>query len=81
MTASKRLLKLESIRLEAWTVQNGKVAVSFKNCEIKNGMFLVSEFGTGDTFEQACEDYLNKISGKTFVFNASSSSRKEIIVL
>lgn len=67
--------------LEAWKAPDGKVAVSYKNCEIKSGIFLKSIFGTGETFSEACEDYLNQIRGKTLVFNAYSESRKEVQVL
>lgn len=81
MTASQRLLKLEGTRLIAWTVPNGKIAVSFENCEIKNGMFLVADFGTGEMLESACENYLEKIQGKTLVFDACTSARKEVRVL
>ncbi len=67
--------------LEVWKVSNGKVAVSYQHCEIKDGSFLRSCFGTGNTFEQACEDYLIQLHGKTLVFNAYSSNREEICVL
>lgn len=81
MNASQRLLSLKGKRLEVWIIQNGEFAVSFQGCEIKQGMFLLSDFGTGKTLESACENYLEKIMGQTLVFNAGTSRREEVRVL
>ena len=75
----QRLLKL-SERLEVWGGGRG-VCVSLKNCEIKDGGFLISTFGTGYTFDEAVDDYRKIISGKRLVFNAYSPNRKEVLVL
>lgn len=81
MSAHDILLSLEGKDIKVWKVPSGDVAVEYQNCDIKDGMFLRSEFGVGQTFYQACEDYLNKIHGKTLVFNAYSKNREEIRVL
>jgi len=81
MTVYERLLSLTGKRLEVWKVPNGDVAVSYRGSEVKNNGFLFSEFGVGSTFEDACKDYLSKISGKTLVFKAYSESREEVTVL
>ena len=81
MRASNRLLNLELHRLEVWRTSQKVVCVAYQKCEVKDGVALSSFFGEGLTFEDACEDYLRKISGKTLVFDACTDKRKEIIVL
>lgn len=78
--ASKLLLSMENEHLEVWNV-GADVCVCYAHCEVKNGAFLIGEFGIGRDFEEACEDYLAKICGKTLVFHACSSQRKEVTVL
>ena len=68
-------------RLEVWGVPNGDVAVAYQKCEVMDGPFLRGAYGTGNTFQDACDDYLNQLHGKTLVFNAYTSSREEIRVL
>lgn len=80
MNAEQTLLSLDK-QLEVWKVPDGDIAVSYQHCEIKEGCFLKSIFGTGKTFESACEDYLRQLHGKTLVFNAYTGSREEIRVL
>ena len=81
MTAWRRLLRCNTARLEVWETVDGIVCVKFQNCEVKGDGVLISEFGRGLTFEDACENYLNEISGKTLVFNSYSGNRKEVTVL
>lgn len=83
MKASDLLLSLESGHLEVWRFQNqsGRIGVSYKNAEVKEGSFLRGTFGSGKTFDEACEDYLNQIRGKTLVFNAYSDMRREVKIL
>ena len=81
MKASEKLLNLEHHKLEVWRTSKTDVCVSYGRCEIKDGVVLCSVFGEGSTFEEACEDYLRQISGKTLVFNACTNMRKEVIVL
>ena len=80
MKASKKLLNLGK-RIIVDKNVHGKVYVHYENCYVKDDCFLIGVFGTGCDFEEACEDYLNKISGKTIVFNAESSNREEVKVL
>ena len=81
MRASDRLLNIEFHRLEVWRTSKNDVCVAFQRCEVKDGVVLSSVFGEGLTFEEACEDYLRQISGKTLVFDACTDKRKEVIVL
>lgn len=81
MTAWRRLLKCNIERLEVWETVAGVVCVKFQNCEVKGAGVLIDTFGRGLTFEDACENYLNEVSGKTLVFNACSENRKEVTVL
>lgn len=79
-SAEKMLLSLGK-HLEVWILPDGKIAVSYQKCEVKEGCFLKSFFGTGETFNDACEDYLDNLHGKTLVFDAYSSNREEVKVL
>ena len=79
MKSSEILLSLGE-HLEVFKNSLG-VCVDYKNAEVKDGMFLISEFGVGKDFESACDDYMNKIRGKKLVFNAYSSARREVQVL
>lgn len=81
MKASDRLLNLDRL-LEVGRDINGKVYVSYKDGYVKDYPCLIGAAGSGKTFEEACEDYLMQISGKTLVFNPSDKERrKEVIVL
>ena len=75
--ASETLLSIKN-EIEVWTF-TGKLCVSYENCWAKDGIFLFATYGRGDTFEEACEDYLSKIKGRTLVFY-EGSSRREITV-
>lgn len=84
MKASDILLSLENERLEVFRIQTRcepSIGVCYKNCEVKDGYFLKGEFGVGQTFEEACESYLNLIRGKTLVFKAYSDARHEVKIL
>lgn len=79
MTALERLLNT-GYRLEVFQVNGGienDIGVKFKDSEIKDGMFLISEYGVGQTLEEACEDYIRQISGQTLVFHAYTDHRTE----
>lgn len=83
MKASDILLSLEGANLEVWryATKDGGIGVCYQHCEVKDGPFLIGVHGGGSTFEEACEAYLEKIRGKTLLFNACSSSRHEVKVL
>ena len=79
MKASERLLNTE-YSLVVFKMVNGKIGVHFENCEVKDGCFLIGTFGRGNTFEEACENYLEQIQGKTLVFN-TYGNRKEVVLI
>ena len=79
MKSSEILLSLDEY-LEVFKNSRG-VCVNYKNAETKDGCFLISEYGVGEDFETACDNYLNKIRGKKIVFNACSPNRKEVTVI
>lgn len=79
MKASERLLRTENY-LTVFKMINGKIGVHFENCEVKDGCFLIGTFGRGNTFEEACENYLEQIQGKTLVFNIYGN-RKEVVLI
>lgn len=82
MKASERLINAE-FSLKVFRLYNEKkasICVCFYNCEIKDGYFLKTSFGIGDTFEDACEDYLAQIQGKTLVFDAYGNRREVEII-
>lgn len=76
----ERLLQLEGKCLMV-RMRSGRYIVSFAHCEVKNGGFLKSCDGVGDTVEDAANEYMAQISGKTLVFNAESKNREEVICL
>lgn len=80
MKSSEILLSLGE-HLEVFRSSHGNVCVEYKGAEVKDGMFLISEFGIGGGFESACDDYLNKIRGKKLVFDACSINRREVQIL
>lgn len=80
MTASEKLLQLNKPMRTSKDCA-GRVCVCYERCDVKNGMFLIGAVGRGETFEEACEDYLRQISGHTIVFNAESDNREEVKVL
>lgn len=54
---------------------------SFDDAEIKVGIGLLGEYGDGNTPEEAIKDYCKKISNKTLIIDAmSSTNRREIDV-
>jgi len=80
MSAVDRLLSLSFHDLAVSKDVKGNICVEYQNCEVKDGYFLKGDPGRGATFEEACEDYMNKIAGKTLVFDAYGN-RKEVTVL
>lgn len=79
LKASQRLLKSNN-HLEVFQIINGKIGVNFSNCWVKDDCFLIGEFGRGDTFEEACEDYIDKIQGKTLVFEEYGRRREVSLI-
>lgn len=81
MKQLEELIKLQDVKIEIWSNELYKVGISYANCEVKNGAFLVGAYGKGETIEEAVKDYISQISGKTLVFNACSPNRREVTVL
>lgn len=81
MSALTRLLNLEFHRLEVFAMMDGnRIGVRYVGAEIKDGSFLKGVCGCGSSVEEACQDYLDRISGKTLVFD-TSSGRETVTVL
>ena len=80
MKASETLLSLSEPLCLSKDV-NGNICAEYWHCEIKEGSFLIAHPGRGHDIESACEDYLNKIRGKTLVFDACTEKRREVRVL
>ena len=78
--ASDKLLNLTGRKLEVFKTDLG-ICVHYKSCEVLKGPVLCGEYGIGETFEMACDDYLNKIAGQTLVFDSYTEYRKEVRVV
>lgn len=81
MKAYEILLSLDREHLNVCKISDDEIAVQYQDADVKEGYFLISQFGCGGDFESACEDYLSKIRGKTLVFGACTKARHEIKVL
>lgn len=81
MDAVDRLLNLEFHRLAVFRGLDGIICVEYEGAWISDGVALIGTFGRGRTFEEACEDYLAKISGKKLVFGRTDGEREEVVVL
>lgn len=79
MKAYERLMNLEHHRIEVFRVNN-QIAVTYSGSDISDGAVRKGMFGVGATFEDACEDYLNKISGQKLIFGFGEN-REEVTVL
>lgn len=66
-----------NLKLFRFPNQNGRWLAEIENGEIKEPGVLVGKFGTGQTPEEAIEDYVQKIKGQTLVVNATTKYRKE----
>lgn len=73
----------EDLELSVWKCLNGteSICVEYKGAEVKSGSLLSSAYGSGRTFQEALNDYYEKIKGKTLVFDAYGKNRKEIIII
>lgn len=49
--------------------------------EIVEGNILISKAGYGKTIEEAKEDLLRKIRGKTIMFSGYSKNREEVLIV
>jgi hypothetical protein len=62
---------------EFWS--RGRYFAEFDGSEIKNDGCLATMSGNGETISLAIHDYARRLGGKTLVFNAYRSTRREII--
>lgn len=81
MDSVDRLLALDGHRLRVFKNKDNLICVEFDRCEVKVGAFLSGAHGTGLSFEDACDSYMEVISGKTLVFDAGSTNEERISVL
>ena len=87
LPASKRLIKFEDNvaslnELQVTLNCNDQFNVEYEDSFVKDGIALIGVYGVGNTFESACEDYLNKITGKKLVFSPSDEKRRvEVVIL
>lgn len=75
------LLNLNVTPLEVWRLADQRICVAYRSCDVKDGVVLRGEYGCGKTFEEACDDYYKKISGKELIFYSNNGSRQSITVL
>lgn len=88
MKSSDILLTLQNKPLEVWCREGSvldnrpyAVCVKYQNAELKDDEGIRECFGLGKTFEDACDEYLSWIRGKTLVFTASGGNHEEVRVL
>jgi len=67
-------------RLEVWKVGDD-ICVNYAGTETKDDSMHRSDFGRGNTFNEALNDYYQQIRGQTLVFNATQNNRKEVRVI
>lgn len=80
MSAIDTLLELRE-EIVVFKDVNDKICVEYKNGFISDGLALIGNPGRGDTFDEACREYIRNIQGKTLVFDGSYTKRKEVKVL
>jgi hypothetical protein len=74
------ILNIELV-LRYYPNQESRWCARFPDCEVKEGIFLVSSSGNAKTPEGAIENYLSAIRGETIVFHATSAElRREYVV-
>ena len=81
--SSEHLLLLEEHSLEVWK-SDGNVCIAYADNLLSKdpGQYCFKKiYGRGRTFEEACDDYLRKIEGKTLKFGNKRNRRSEIFIL
>lgn len=88
MKASDILLTLENRPLEVWCREGSiienrpySVCVRYAKAKLKDKEGINECFGAGKNFEDACDEYLSWIRGKTLVFVADDGIDEEVRVL
>ena len=72
------LAKIEDVIIS--TDFKGRYQVSFDRSWVKDGSALFGKYGTGDTVEEAAEDYLRQISGQR-ILTEWENVRREFYVI
>ena len=67
----------KNIEIIRFANQKGRTIARFERSEIKKNSMLYSEYGEGKTVNEAMKNYVDKIKGKTIVFNSMSDDRIE----
>lgn len=81
MKASTRLMRLW-VYLVVFTSADGLVHVRYEGGYVLDDGVEILVTGCGLNFEEACESYLNKISGKKLrIYEPYTNDRREITVL
>lgn len=74
------LIKLLDLGLEdvkIWKLFDGTIGLAYANSYVTDGDWLTGAFGKGNTIEEAADDYVKKINGKTVVFYNDDSVENE----
>lgn len=66
----------KQIEITRYPNQKNRHIARFGGAEVKEGGCLAGYFGTGHTPEKALENYVDRIAGKTLVFNAMSKEKR-----
>lgn len=72
------LAKIEDVIIS--TDFKGRYQVSFDRGWVKDGSALLGKYGTGDTVDEAAEDYLRQISGQR-ILTELENVRREFYVI
>lgn len=81
MDYTRLLLGIKGERLEVSMGYDGDIHVCFYAGYVKGDGILSGEYGSGSTYEEALNNYVEKIRGKVLVFNPDSKNRYEVLIL
>lgn len=76
MTFLEQLVNNSSEHVVIYKDLNDNFVVWMDKCSIYNNPGALGVAGRGKTIEQATKDYIQKISGKTLVFNYDTESER-----
>jgi len=68
------------IRIIYYPNQDNRWSAAFNCCEVSEGSMLISQYGDGNSPDEAIREYINCIEGKKIVFNAGSDDSREYVV-
>lgn len=70
----------QQLEIRYYPNQGVRFSAQFARCEIKGDGVLIGAYGDGCTPQNALDDYVKQIAGKTIIFNASTPNRREFMV-